>query len=286
VSAGVIELLTIPPLPPDRGQASTRSVELRPRYDDITQDGRFQLASLMPGLGAVWRSASEHASASGWASGDILPILQRLVIVAGDPGPFSVGMRLESSGAWRLARETDGDRIFLDMWLETRAPIGGTYDPKPAPDAPKALVGRLYASHVFTRPFAPQGERRVTQLDTPDGVVPIPPEDRHPYADAAALTAGATLELVGDHVFTMSETDSNHHVNSLVYPRLFEAAVVSHAASPKLLAQALEVRYRKPCFVGEKTAIALRWDGAVAVGHFAPPGGATKPNVSVAMLLA
>jgi hypothetical protein len=53
---------SVPPLPPARGFESTATVELHPRYEDIAQDGRVQLTTLMPGLGAVWRSLADTST--------------------------------------------------------------------------------------------------------------------------------------------------------------------------------------------------------------------------------
>ena len=48
----------IPEIPPSRAPGQDGgTASLRPRYEDIAQDGRIQLTSLMPGLGAaVWRA--------------------------------------------------------------------------------------------------------------------------------------------------------------------------------------------------------------------------------------
>jgi hypothetical protein len=269
-------------------------MELRPRYEDISQDGQFQLTAIMPGLGAVWRVLAGGGRLDSFREQGILPILRRIVI-AGERGPFSPYPSLECTGTWRIARETDGDRIFLDMWLHAFAPISTALGPLPASDAERVLVARVYAEHVVTRPFAPPAERKVTRLDLP-GLPPIP-EDVHGFEEAEDLVAGRTLVSAGEHVFGLMHTDSNQHVNSLVYPRLFEEAAVRTLAdrndirSPEtLLARAVELRYRKPFFTGERAAIQLNAEPvsegrrrAVAVGSFAPAGGAPKPNCTVAM---
>ena len=77
--------------------------------------------------------------------------------------------------------------------------------------------------------------------------------------------------------FGLAHTDSNQHVNSLVYPRLFEDAALRRFAElgrlkPPVLSRYMEAAFRKPCFAGEKYAIALRaftLDGRLgAVGAF------------------
>jgi acyl-CoA thioesterase FadM len=97
----------------------------------------------------------------------------------------------------------------------------------------------------------------------------------------------------------MLHTDSNQHVNSLVYPRLFEEAVVraltDRAGVPdpgSLLARSIELRYRKPFFTGERAAIAIHAEPVsggprrgAAVGTFAPAAGAPKPSCTIATWL-
>ncbi len=286
---------SIPPLPPERGFESSATTELRPRYEDIAQDGRVQLTALMPGLGAVWRALGSSKMLETFRAQGVLPILRRLVIV-GEKGPFSVEAPIHCSGTWRLAREKGGDRIFADMWMDAYAPIGSVFAP-PERGAERVLVGRVYAEHVVTRPFAPPAERKVTRLDAP-GLPPVP-EDEHALEEAEDLVAGHSLERVAEHVFGMMHTDSNQHVNSLAYPRLFEEAVVRTLAQrpdvrdpSSLFARAVELRYRKPFFTGERASIALHAEPVssgpyrvAAVGAFAPSGGAPKPSCTLAMWL-
>ena len=53
----------------------------------------------------------------------------------------------------------------------------------------------------------------------------------------------------------LAHTDANQHVNSLVYPRLFEEAVLRRLATlgkpTALLTRRAEVAFRKPAFAGE-----------------------------------
>lgn len=288
----------LPPLPPARGYESSATAQLWPRYEDVSQDGRVQLTSMMPGLGAVWRALSSSVNFDAFRAQGVLPILRRLVIV-GEKGPFSVHAAVHVSGTWRLAREKNGDRIFLDMWFEAYAPNGNTLALPPGPDAERVLVGRAHAEHVVTRPFAPPAERKVTRLDIPG--LPAIPEDEHSFEETEDLVAGHALEPARDLAFGMMHTDSNQHVNSLVYPRMFEEAVVEDAprrgviAKPEtLLARAVELRYRKPFFTGDRARIALRCEPvsggddrrAVAVGTFTPTGSPdAKPSCAVAMWL-
>lgn len=270
----------IPATPPARGYESSATATLRPRYEDITQDGRVQIHSLMPGLTAVWDTLDADDRLASFRERGVLPILRRIVML-GEPGPFSASVDLEYSGTWRLAREAGGERLFLNMWLDARAPRASTHGPTPPKDAERVLVGRVFAEHVMTRPFAPPAERKVTRLDAPG--VPAVPEDEHPLLEAEALVTGRSLEPARDVAFGMMHTDSNQHVNSLVYPRLFEQAAVERAIARSLtpephhlLATAIELRYRKPFFAGERASLALHLEPAAAP-HRARAAGAFSP---------
>lgn len=275
-------MIAIPELPSAvEGEGQARAA-LAPRYEDIAQDGRVQLTSLVTGLGVTaWRGMAEQhpASFEAMRTAGILPILRRLVVM-GEPGPFSVHVPIAYEGHYRFAREKGGDRLFLLMWLFARAPHASTFGPPPDRDAPPALVGRVFAEHVVTRPFAPPEERKVTRLDIP-GIPPIP--DRvHAFEDADALLGGRPLEDAGEIAFGMMHTDSNQHVNSLVYPRLFEEIVVRRLEKPDLLARAFEVRWRKPFFAGETAQARLAIEGRAAFGTLSHPGS-SRPSSAIAL---
>lgn len=256
----------LPPVPAPSPPATDEAgvAELRPRYEDVAQDGRLVLTSLMQGVGAaVWRGmlAKSPAVAAFRAQG-ILPILRRIVVV-GEPGPFSVDEPIHYRGVWRLARDERGDRLFLNMWVEATARSGRTFGPPPAADAPRVLAGRVFAEHVVTRPFAPKEERKVTRFEgfAARGL-PEVPEDVHPFEPAEALLAHRGDEpftVARDVRFGLLHTDSNQHVNSLVYPRLAEEAAVERLGEGGvgLLARAIELRYRKPCFAGDRVPLPL-----------------------------
>ncbi|HVJ90374.1 MAG TPA: hypothetical protein VM580_11280, partial [Labilithrix sp.] len=129
---------------PERGFESSGTAELHPRYEDVAQDGSMQLATVMPGIGAVWRALGRAERMDALRAQGILPILRRLVIV-GEKGPFSVHVPIQCSGTWRLAHEKGGDRIFLNMWLDAYAPHATTLAPPPGRDAERVLVARAYA---------------------------------------------------------------------------------------------------------------------------------------------
>jgi len=94
---------------------------------------------------------------------------------------------------------------------------------------------------------APEGARLVDDIATPDGM---------------------------DHAFTLDQTDSNQHVNSLVYIQLFlEAAQRRFAARGMPLvrrSREVEIAYRKPCFAGDQVRVYLR---AFEVGELTGAAG-------------
>lgn len=295
-------------------ESSAGPTFLFPRYEDVTQDGRILLTSVMPGLGTtVWKAMLDSlAAANTFRAQGILPILSRLVIEAEAPGPFTVYAPLRFEGAWCFARERNGSRIFLNMWMDARAPIGSTFARPPKPDAETVVVARVFAEHVVTKPFAPPGERRVTTLEGP-GLPDVATLAEHDFETAEDLSGG-DLAPAGDFVFGMMHTDSNQHVNSLVYPRIFEEALLRHLAGPaataaaggssagassggidakSLLARSIEIRWRKPFFAGERADVALATKAPPAgspwklgaTGAFRPAGAAadTKPSCAVAV---
>jgi hypothetical protein len=276
-------------IPPKKGTSiATGQASLLPRYEDVTQDGRLQLTALMPGLGAsAWRAMQrELPSIETFAKQGILPILRRLVLV-GEGGPVSVHVPIDYEGHAELARETGGDRLFLNMWAEARAPKATTFGPRPEPSAETHRVGRLFAEHIITRPFGPKEDRKVTRLDAP-GLPSVPPEE-HPYEATEHLVEGVDLTIASIVEFGMMHTDSNQHVNSLVYPRMFEEAVLRHLgpSAKNLLARSVEMRWRKPFFAGDKATLRLgTFDGKTAYGTFVPvDGDPARPSCAIKMTL-
>ncbi|MBX3187459.1 MAG: hypothetical protein KF819_10610 [Labilithrix sp.] len=287
----------IPPRPPARDSGQDGGVaELRPRYEDVAQDGSIQPTALMHGIGhAVWRSlVMKNPAIEVFRAKGILPILRRLVIVV-DRRSVSVNVPIRYEGAYRFAREKGGDRLFVNMWVEASAPISNTFLPTPR-DAPFERLGRIFAEHVISRPFEPPDRRKVTRLEGGPGVPEIP-EDEHVFEPAEALLRDRALDDLGAISFGMMHTDSNQHVNSLVYPRVFEEALVQRLAETgrdykALLANAVEIRWRKPFFSGERAQIRAAmleapagspWTVGAAGAFF---GAGDKPNSTIQTWLA
>jgi len=287
-----------PPFP-DVTEAQWARAECPLRYEDIVQDGRLALEALAPALGeVVWRALLEaHPAAAAMREQGMLPILSRLVVEGGG-GPFAVTRALDARGCYCFShvRGADGEveRILVNMWVEASLPLGRQFGPPPERAGQPAVAGRLYAEHVLTRLFAEPAERKVRRLVGLPGVAEVPgrqvtwmppaallelPEGARPLEPARALQPQPV-------VFAVTHTDSNQHVNSLVYPRLFEDAAVRHLASlgvdvSGLLARWAEACFRKPCFAGDTVRLALQafeHRGQPGVlGAFLSPEDALKP---------
>lgn len=245
------------------------------RYQDVAQDGRLRLVALSPAVGAVvWQSVI-HASPMARAMRDtgVVPILSRLILEGGG-GPISVQHPMRGRGALELAHSVDGNgdvsKILLNMWVDVEAPRGRTHFPPPEGAGEPIRVGRIFAEHVFSRPFGPPAERKVLSFSVAGG--PAVPPLRYAWrdledvlelpADARALDREARA-APAPTVFSLGDTDSNQHVNSLVYPRIFEEAAVhrlhEHGVSTRaLLMRGIDIAFRKPCFAGDVMRIAVR----------------------------
>jgi hypothetical protein len=243
------------------------------RYEDVSQDGRLMLLALPHSIGdVVWQRLLAHHPLISLGRSGVIPILTRFVIEGGD-GPLGVRGPLSATGSFQLAHSTDerGEvkHLHLNLWTRVTALRSRTYGPPPERAGEADFVGRVFAEHVWTRLFAPPGQRSVKQLDVP-GVAPLPPDRWSPRPFDAALEAPAGAEFLDEKpvidpaeiVFGLGHTDSNQHVNSLVYPRLFHDAALRRFAAlglpTQVLARRLEIGYRKPCFAGQKARIALR----------------------------
>ncbi len=286
------------PEPPTFSDAQRARGPVSLRYEDVTQDGRLHPIAAPHALGEVlWAGTlgAQRDMHRALAREGILPILSRLAMESFD-GPIGVRSPLEGDGGFQLAhaigKDGQAERIILNLWVGLTGVRARTHGPPPPGAGERIAVGRVFAEHVFTRPFAPAGERKVTCLPEPIGVPPA----RYDFVaseallelplDAEAIDA-ALVPDAAEVVFGLGHTDSNHHVNSLVYPRLFEEAALrrlaAHGISTAVLPRSLELGYRRPCFAGERVVVsvrAFRSEGKVAVvGTFAPVGAA-RPSIT------
>jgi Acyl-ACP thioesterase C-terminal domain len=245
--------------PTSQPQSTARPVGLR--FEDVTQDGRLALEALPNAFGTVlWREIlPSHPVVRQCLERGIVAILTRFVL-EGTPGPFSGLSTLEAEAQVRVAWSADG-RLTLDAWGEAYGPIGRTYGSVEGAGT-RALAGTIFAEHTFTRLFGPPGGRRVRREDVADLAQHIeerralaPPESLAMVpSDASAIDPEARPDGART-TFGLVHTDSNQHVNSLVYLRLFEEAALRRFAElgrpTVVLARRLEIAYRKPCFAGQ-----------------------------------
>jgi hypothetical protein len=236
------------------------------RYEDVAQDGRLGLRPLSHAIGAaVWRALlAEDPLATRLTSEGIIPILSRLLIVAGG-GPISVSAACQARGTFALRRALDGRgeaRLSVDMWADVEAPLGRTWGPPPERAGERIPIGAVYGEHVLTRPFGPPEARKVAALPW------LPPLADRPWAEPGELEAlpgearwTGPERLGAELVFGLGHTDSNQHVNSLVYPALLEEAALRAFATEGAavrFADFAELRFRKPFFAGERCRLVLR----------------------------
>ena len=288
----------MPPIP-EFPAAQTHTAEGLLRYEDIAQDGRVIPLALPTSMSGLWHHVLRpHPGQRASIAKGVLPIMTRLTLVSLE-APIRVDRPVETRAGFLLAHDRDAGgeaRIFLNVWAELHGAAGRV---GARPPGPPVLAGRLFAEHTFTRPFAPPDQRRVSRLDA-EGY-PELPEAR--YEAPAAATAGEAPagarwldELAADPAevaFTLDQTDSNQHVNSMVYPRVFLDAVQRRLAAGghplAVLSRAVDIAYRKPCFAGDRVRVHLRLfeaEGALgAAGFIAGPGEAARPRCYVRALL-
>jgi hypothetical protein len=92
-----------------------------------------------------------------------------------------------------------------------------------------------------------------------------------PWPDLRAIDSDYVVDPVPLTLGVM-HTDSNQHVNSLVYPRLFEEAALRRFAllgrPTQVLARSIDIAYRRPSFAGDTLRIFVRAFENGASGYF------------------
>lgn len=252
------------------------------RYEDVTQDGRVSPRAITHALGAaLWNDAlGRHPLVEALEPEGILPILTRLMVRAGG-GPVAASATLACEGRFALTqvRAPDGDaRYRLDLWARVEGLRGRTWGPPPEGTGECILLGEVYGEHTLTRPFAPPEGRVVRALpaEAHEAIAVLSGRSTAP-SSAADLPAGATLlddAWVRDAApvaFGLGHTDSNHHVNSLVYPLLLEEAALRCLAARGLptgrFAHAFDLAFRKPFLAGQGAQVLVRaYQRGAAVG--------------------
>jgi hypothetical protein len=285
----------MPVFPP--GQSTTTTSYLR--YEDVAQDGRLMPGATPAALAGLWRDLLvDHPGARNALGQGIVPILTRLTLRSHDAS-IRVDHPVRVDSGFLLAHDRDAagevTRLYMNVWAKIHG-IAGRLGRQPASDA-HVLAGEVFAEHTFTRLLAPPGQRGLIRL----GVEGYPDVPDVRYAAPAATTAAEPLDgarwldaPAADPVelaFTLDQTDSNQHVNSLVYVRAFlEATNRRLAAAGRSLAvrsRAIDIAYRKPCFAGDRVRVhagLFEHDGAVgAAGHVEGSDGKPRCFVRVAL---
>ena len=287
-----------PPTPDDRPFA-TASMPLR--WEDVAQDGRIMLTALAPAIGwTIWNGLLRNEPVREAGRTGLVAILSRIT-ADGTDEPIKVISPIHARGTYELTHSVDArgevDRLFLNAWVDVRGTRGRMYPPETGPEVP---AGKIFVEHTFTRLFGPPEQRRITKLEVP-GVPPVPPTRYAApgYASAMQVPEGATAldeAYVPDAVFTcfgLEHTDSNQHVNSLVYPRLFAEAALRRldamGKSRVVLVRSLDIAYRKPSFAGDRVQVHLKMfesGGKVGAAGYLAADGEAKPRVCARILLA
>jgi hypothetical protein len=173
-----------------------------------------------------------------------------VVVVGG--GPIAVRAKVMAEGGFEIVEAVDDagkSRFRADMFADLRAPRGRTFGTVPG-EGDEIAIGAMWGEHVMTRPFAPPAERTVDRIPegfgTPrrvDYVAPARAIDLH--ADAQWVD-DAWIDDTTPLVFGLGHTDSNQHVNSLVYPQLLEDAALRrlHAKACRSIVSSAASRWR------------------------------------------
>jgi hypothetical protein len=291
---------SMPEFPPDQSGKG----EQYPRYEDCTQDGRLIPLAILPSYANVWQTSfGLHPGVRNARGVGVISLLTRLTVASLDQR-IRVHRPLESYAGFQLAHDRDAagevSRLFLNVWADVHGrpyqPGTRGAPPDPAARGQRVLAGQAFSEHVFTRPFAPPDQRRVTSLAGIAGYPEIPETRYHqpPPASAGEAPNGATWldELAPDTVetvFTLDQTDANQHVNSLVYIRRFLDAVQRRLAAgghpANLRSKAFDIAYRKPSFVGDRVRAHVRLfavdDQIGGAGFIAAAGEEAKPRCYV-----
>lgn len=254
-----------PPMPAfPAGQAAVTEGFLR--YEDVTQDGHLMPIAVPPAMAGLWREIlARHPGANNAAAAGVIPILTRLTIESHDQH-VRVDRPVEARSGFELARLADGSRLYMNVWCELFA-IAGRIVPR-TPAGPLVRAGHLFSEHTFTRPFSPPDQRRVTRLDAagypdiPETIYAAPAPATAQEAPEGASWLGELEADAVETVFSLDHTDSNQHVNSLVYVRVFLEAVqrrIAAAGLPtRVRSRAFDIAYRKPCFAGDSVRAQVR----------------------------
>jgi hypothetical protein len=242
------------------------------RYEDVAQDGRPLLECVPPSLGCVWRKElANHPDAPKTQGLGIVPILTRIEVALGEDS-FSPMQRFDVEGRAGMLAATNAEdgykRALLDIETIVYGKTSHALLPRTGPSE-RREVGRIRAEHVLTKLFAKKDERRVTPEDVRAAGVRLDgarvwsrPQQIVEAPDGVTAIDGDFVRDTVPLAMGLMHTDSNQHVNSLVYPRLFEEAVMrrlhSLGRSRAVLSRALSIGWRRPSFAGDVLHVEMR----------------------------
>jgi len=297
-------LFPVPPAPAFPADQATAN-DHHPRYEDCTQDGRLTTLAIPPSLATTWNAReARYPSVRKARARGLVSLLTRLTVHSFD-APVRVNRPFQVAGGFQLSHDLDASgvvsRLFMNVWTELR---GRPHLPREAWDAARApdgsaqlvLAGQAFAEHTFTRPFGPPDQRKVTRLTGFEGFPDVPEARYHQLAPSSAGDApdGASwIDALApdpvDTMFTLDQTDANQHVNSLIYVRVFLAAMQRRLASgghpARLRSKAFDIAYRKPSFVGDRIRAHIRMfahgDHVGGAGFLAAEGEDARPRCYV-----
>ena len=192
-----------------------------------------------------------------------------------DDGGLVIGRRPRGSSHRRLVR-------LAEVTEDSRDALGVLHE-RDELHAPSALGALLDVERERARQELVPEKTRLWR--SPESTLEVASEARAIDADFVVDPAPLAMGL--------AHTDSNQHVNSLVYARLFEEAVLRRLAtmgrSRDTLARAFDIAYRRPSFAGDVLHVRLRlWDyanGLIATGSFFAEGKDDRARVFVHMRL-
>ncbi len=268
---GAVPMSYLPQIP-DVAEVVRAKATLAMRYEDVCQDGRLMTIGMPHALSSLWRESIRAMPIWAARKVGIIPILAQMWM-RGTDERVHVGKPSHCEGEALLAHTKDEagnvGRIVLDMRARLYGTRGTVLGPEPEGDGEVVLCGEVFARHVFTKLFAPPGDRRVRKLEVP-GVPDVPPCEVSWIDVSAMLPAPPDATWIDPEPrkaryeprFGPQHCDSNQHVNSLVYPRLFEDAAQVRfgeiGAGYDKLSREVALNFRRPFFAGQRCVLSLQ----------------------------
>ena len=228
-------------------------------------------------------------------SGDGVAPIPHMMSLASRPGRIALGTPMQQHYRIRLVttRKASGElrRAHLVMQCELVAPgrRSGT------------TLGNSEIWMALTRPYAPAGQHRITEVPAGLGFLgehPLRDDDLgHRPIESYRCTAGDGEELFRDTVplvYHMDRSDSNLHINMHVYPQqaLDYLALSYHRAggnAGRLRFRAANAYFRRPFLPGDVAEVEVdlvtggdRFRSALRFYHV-PEAGRRSERISMAM---